>query len=172
MKMDGSDVYSKTPKGIAEISLRSAQIAMATRRVLILVDGRRSVDELAAQLRIDDIAAAMTQLESLGLIQRNAPSHSLDVPTVAGREIEGVPNTAGGSAIDEASAMTLEEAKRRAVRELTDRFGPGAEALALRIESCQSIEDFRERVREAERFVSVSLGPTAAADYLRALRKR
>ena len=47
--------------------------------------------------------------------------------------------------------MTLEEAKRRAVRELTDRLGPGAESLAIRIEGCKTIEDFRERVREAER---------------------
>jgi len=171
MNMDGSDVYSKTPKGIAEISLRSAQLAMATRRVLIMIDGRRSLDELATQLRSDDVGTAITQLESLGLIQRNATSHSLDVPTIAGRETEGLP-TSGGSAIDDANAMTLEEAKRRAVRELTDRFGPGAEALALRIESCRTIEDFRERVREAERFVSVSLGPAAAADYLRAVRKR
>lgn len=171
MNMDGSDVYSKTPKGIAEISLRSAQLAMATRRVLIMVDGKRSVDDLTTQLASQEVGAAIAQLETLGLIQRNAPSHSLDVPTVAGREMEGLPTT-GGSAIDDANAMTLEEAKRRAVRELTDRFGPGAEALALRIESCRTIEDFRERVREAERFVSVSLGSSAAADYLRALRKR
>lgn len=168
--MDGTDVYSKTPKGIAEISLRSAQLAMMARRVLILIDGRRSVDELASQLRSDDVWPAVTQLETLGLIQRVVASHSLDVPTVAGRELEG-PTTSGG-AIDEASAMTLEEAKRRAVRELMDRFGPGADALVLRIEHCRTIEDFRERVREAERFVSASLGPSAAAEYLRALRKR
>lgn len=169
--MDGSDVYSKTPKGIAEISLRAAQLGMATRRVLIMVDGKRSVDELVAQLASPDVVTAIAQLETLGLIQRVVTSHPLDVPTVAGREIEGTPTT-GGSALDDANAMTLEEAKRRAVRELTDRFGPGAESLALRIENCRTIEDFRERVREAERFVSVSLGPAAAADYLRALRKR
>jgi tellurite resistance protein len=68
--------------------------------------------------------------------------------------------------------MTLEEAKRRAVRELTDRLGPEAETVALRIESCRTIEDFRERVREAERFVTAVLGAAAAADYLRALRRR
>ena len=44
--------------------------------------------------------------------------------------------------------------------------------MSMRIESCKSIEDFRERVREAERFVTAALGAAAAADYLRALRKR
>ena len=83
-----------------------------------------------------------------------------------------MPMTQGPSGSEEANPMTLEEAKRRAVRELTDRLGPDAEALSLRIESCRTIEDFRECVREAERFVTGAMGSAAAADYLRALRKR
>ena len=98
--------------------------------------------------------------------------NALDVPTVAGREVDAMPTTQGPSGSEEANPMTLEEAKRRAVRELTDRLGPDAEVLSMRIESCRTIEDFRERVREAERFVTAAMGPAAAADYLRALRKR
>jgi hypothetical protein len=171
--MDGSLVYAKTPKGVAEVAARSAQLAMTTRRVLIMIDGRRTVDELAVLLRPGEIDAVMTQLESLGLIHRNSPSHAIDVPTVAGRELDAMaPTTQGAPAGDDANPMTLEEAKRRAVRELTDRLGPEAENLAIRIENCRTIEDFRERVREAERFVTAALGAAAAADYLRALRRR
>jgi hypothetical protein len=86
--------------------------------------------------------------------------------------LESVAPTTQGGAPDEQNPMTLDEAKRRAVRELTDRLGPGAESLAIRIEGCKTIEDFRERVREAERLVTAALGPAAAQDYLRALRKR
>jgi hypothetical protein len=171
--MDGSIVYAKTPKGVAEVAARSAQLAMTTRRVLIMIDGRRTVDELAVLLRPGEIDAVMTQLEGLGLIHRNAPSHAIDVPTVAGRELDAMPpTTQGAPAGEDANPMTLEEAKRRAVRELTDRLGPDAESLAIRIENCRTIEDFRERVREAERFVTAALGATAAAEYLRALRRR
>lgn len=171
--MDGSLVYAKTPKGVAEVAARSAQLAMTTRRVLIMIDGRRTVDELAVLLRPGEIDAVMTQLEGLGLIQRNSPSHAIDVPTVAGRELDAMPPTTQGAPVsDDANPMTLEEAKRRAVRELTDRLGPEAEGLAIRIENCRTIEDFRERVREAERFVTAALGAAAAADYLRALRRR
>jgi hypothetical protein len=72
----------------------------------------------------------------------------------------------------ELTPITLDEAKRRAVRELNDRLGPDAEVVAIRIESCRSIEEFRERVRDAERFVSAALGAAAAQDYLRALRRK
>ena len=43
--MDGTLVYTKTPRGIAEISLRSAQLSMTTRRVLIMIDGKRTIDD-------------------------------------------------------------------------------------------------------------------------------
>lgn len=170
--MDGSLVYSKTPKGVAEVAARSAQLSMTTRRVLIMIDGKRCIDDLAVLLRPGEIDAVITQLESVGLIQRSSASHPLDVPTVAGREMDSVPTTQGPTAGEDGNPMTLEEAKRRAVRELTDRLGPDAETLAIRIEGCRTIEDFRERVREAERFVTAALGPAAAVDYLRALRKR
>ena len=170
--MDGSVVYAKTPRGVAEVAARSAQLSMTTRRVLIMIDGRRTVDEIAALLPPGEIENVITQLESAGLIQRHTFGHALDVPTVAGREIDEMPTTQGPAPSEDANPMTLDEAKRRAVRELTDRLGPEAESLALRIESCRTIEDFRERVREAERLVSGAMGPAAAADYLRALRKR
>ena len=170
--MDGSSVYSKTPKGVAEVAARSAQLSMTTRRVLIMVDGKRTLEELAVLLRPGEIDAVITQLENAGLIQRNSATHAIDVPTVAGRVLESVAPTTQGGAPDEQNPMTLDEAKRRAVRELTDRLGPGAESLAIRIEGCKTIEDFRERVREAERLVTAALGPAAAQDYLRALRKR
>jgi ABC-type hemin transport system ATPase subunit len=84
--MDGSFVYSKTPKGVAEIAARSAQIAMSARRVLIMIDGKRTVDEVSVLVRPGEINSIIAQLESGGFIQR--ASGSLDVPTVNGRETE------------------------------------------------------------------------------------
>jgi hypothetical protein len=169
--VDGSFVYIKTPKGVAEIAARGAQLAMTTRRVLIMIDGKRTVDEVSVLVRPGEIGGIMAQLEGGGFIQR--AGGSLDVPTVNGRDADfGVgsgPNTGG---FDDRDAMTLDEAKRRAVRELTDRLGPGAEAVALRIEGCRTVEEFRSRVREAERVVAAALGANAAQDYLRVLRRR
>jgi hypothetical protein len=171
--MDGSNVYSKTPKGVAEVAARSAQLSMTTRRILIMIDGKRSIDELLPLVRPGELDGIVSQLEGSGLIQRATISGALDVPTINGRDSEFAFPSAGPQIDDrDASAMTLEEAKRRAVRELNDRLGPDADTLAIRIEQCRTIEEFRTRVREAERFVSLALGPTAAQEYLRALRRR
>ena len=62
--MDGSVVYTKTAKGIAEIATRTAQLSMTARRVLIMVDGKRTVDELAVLLRPGEIDGVIAQLES------------------------------------------------------------------------------------------------------------
>lgn len=172
--MDGTLIYAKTPKGIAEVSARSAQLSMTTRRVLIMMDGKRTVEELAQLVRAGEIDGIIAQLEGAGLVMRMNAAASLDVPTVSGREgdVELPPSSAGVMDDRDLNPITLEEAKRRAVRELNDRLGPDAETMAIRIEHCRTIEQFRERVREAERFVASALGPAAAQEYLRALRRR
>lgn len=176
--MDGTLVYSKTPRGIAEISLRSAQLSMTTRRVLIMIDGKRTVDDLSMLVKPGEIAGVIASLEGSGLIQRVSHQGALDVPTINGREVEsalgasGGPNTSGGLDERDTNPITLEEVKRRAVRGLTDRLGPEAETLAIRLENCRTIEEFRNHVREAERFISMALGPAAAQDYLKFLRRR
>ena len=173
--MDGTLVYSKTPIGVAEISLRSAQLTMATRRVLIMIDGKRTVDDLSIVVKPGEIAAVIANLEGSGLIQRVSHFAALDVPTIYGRDSEtglGGLSTSGDLDERDASPITLEEVKRRAVRGLTDRLGPSADYLAMKLEECRSIEEFRYCVREAERVVSSALGRNAAQDYLKELRRR
>lgn len=174
--MDGTLIYAKTPRGVAEVAARSAQLSMTTRRVLIMMDGKRTLGELAMLVRPGEIDAIIAQLEGAGLAQKAEGSASEAPGTpVNGRSVEAeAPATIGSAVMDERdlTPITLEEAKRRAVRELNDRLGPEADVLAIRIENCKTIEEFRERVREAERFVSAALGAAAAQDYLRALRRR
>ena len=68
--MDGSLIYAKTPKGVAEVGARGAQLSMVARRVLIMMDGKRTVDDLAIYVRAGEIGAILTQLESEGLAER------------------------------------------------------------------------------------------------------
>lgn len=170
--MDGTLVFAKTPKGIVEVSQRTAQLAMTVRRVLIMVDGKRTLEELSVLLRPGEVDTVIGQLEVAGLIQRATQNNPIDVPTISGGRDETMPVSSVGTNVDDPNPMTLEEAKRRAVRELNDRLGPDAESLAIRLERCRTIEDFRAGVREAERFVASMLGPAAGQDYLRALRRR
>ena len=175
--MDGTLIYAKTPKGVAEVAARTAQLSMTTRRVLIMMDGKRTIDELSVLVRPGEIDAIITQLESAGLAQKASSPSAVEPAsaiTTAREDETKSPTTINAPVMDdrELTPITLEEAKRRAVRELNDRLGPDAEVVAIRIESCRTIEDFRERVRDAERFVATALGAAAAQDYLRALRRK
>jgi hypothetical protein len=175
--MDGTTVYSKTPHGIAEISLRQAQLSNTARRALIMIDGKRTVDELSILGKQGDIENAIISLESGGLIQRVAYQSAIDVPTLNGRDSDTGVSTFGGpttsSGLDEReNPITLDEVKRRAVKGLYDRLGPSSDSLAILIEECRTIEEFRGCVRQAERMISNALGSAAAQDYLKGLRRR
>lgn len=171
--MDARIVYVKTAKGVAEMAARSAGLAVATRRVLILVDGKRTVADLAPLLKPGEIDGVLAQLESQGFIRRDKPAEATRLPARIPAPSPTTPpevNTLAGT-LEERNLLTLDEAKRRAVRELVDRLGPEADALSLRIEQCRDGDELRGRLREAERLVAGFLGEAAVQDFLRALRR-
>jgi len=177
-------VYAKTPKGSAEMAARGGGLTMAARRVLIMIDGKRSLGELAAMLRTAELETVVALLEAQGFIVRSRGA-SGGPPTVFGNTRADDPardqppparealevNTIGADAV-ERPLLTIEEAKRRAARELNDRLGPEAEIMSVRLEQARTADELRERLREAERLIAGLLGEAAAADYLRALRRR
>ena len=183
-------IYAKTPKGVAEIGNRSGGLSMAVRRVLIMTDGKRSVGELQAMLGATDTGDILAMLAELGHVQvaAGAPAAAPMIPGLNGAINTSVnaPMTvpmspSGADMLDVATQssrpeerllLPLDEVRRRAVRELTDRLGPLAESLAVRIEQCRTAEELRSRIRDAERLVAGMMGESAALDYMRALRRR
>lgn len=175
-------LYIKTAEGAAEVAARSPRLNMVQRRVLIMADGKRTAGELAQFVRQGDLDEALAMLIGLGLLVRAdsaqdaeeppavaGTTEPLDVPTVDGSRSAAKLNPAP---TEPEPVLTLDEAKRRAVRELIDRLGPDADVLAMKIESCRSADEFRERLRDAERLVSTLRGIDAGQAYLRALRRR
>lgn len=175
--MDEKQVYTKTAKGVAEVAARGGALSLAARRILIMVDGKRSVADLAPLARPGEIDGLIATLEAQGYIQRvhgaeaaaaRPAARTSELPTVAGIEVHSLGTDPG----EERALLTLDEAKRRAVRALTDRLGPDAEVISIRIEHCRSAEELRDRIREAERIVAGLLGEAAVAEFVRALRGR
>jgi len=174
VRIDERVVFAKTADGLAEIRARAFGLSLSARRILIMIDGARSVGELAPLLRPGEIDSVLLQLESMQLVHRT--DYDLPAPLA----LDG--NTAGSflgtdfgaqpEAADERPLATLDGAKRRAVRELNERLGPDAETIAVRIEQCRVVEELRERLREAERLVAGFLGESAAQDFVRAMRRR
>jgi hypothetical protein len=191
--MNNKLIYAKTPKGVAEVGNRSGGLSMAVRRVLIMTDGKRSVGELQAMLGATDTGDILSMLSELGHVQvaAGAPAAPATAPMSPG--LNGAINTSVNAPItvplspsgidvldvatqssraEERLLLPLDEVRRRAVRELTERLGPLAESLAVRLEQCRTAEELRTRIRDAERLVAGMMGEAAAADYMRALRRR
>jgi hypothetical protein len=64
-------IFAKTPLGQAEIQQRTLRLPLLTRRVLLLVDGRRAVSELLTLAGNADVAQLLSELEALGCVERS-----------------------------------------------------------------------------------------------------
>lgn len=64
-----SIVFAKSTRGQQEIQQRSGELTPRVRRLLILVDGKRSVDELRQAFPADDLTHSLGLLEETGLIE-------------------------------------------------------------------------------------------------------
>lgn len=65
-------VFAKTPKGHDEITSKAGGLSPRVRRVLIFVDGKRTVDDLRGMLQSDDLQHTLGMLEEEGYIEVGA----------------------------------------------------------------------------------------------------
>jgi hypothetical protein len=159
-------IYRKTPKGQAEVETRANRLPPRLRAALILVDGRRSEDELT-KLVSNDAAQVLRGLLDDGyveLVEAAAPKPRPAAPVV----------TASTPGLLSMPPSVIAATKRDSVRMLTEQIGPMAEALSLKIErasnaaelqglleiACQVLGNTRGRAA-AEAFAQRFLAPAA-----------
>src|SRR6185369_8681163 len=61
--------FAKTAKGHDEISTKAGGLTPRQRRVLIMIDGKRTVDDLRSMLQADDLQHTLGLLEEDGYIE-------------------------------------------------------------------------------------------------------
>jgi hypothetical protein len=156
-------VYRKTLKGLAEIDTRAMRLTPRLRGLLILVDGRRSSNELQALLATP-LAESLQGLRALDLIE--------PVPAAAAAPAAAAPAPAATSATSMANLADPEWSgadfvayRRGAVRVLTDKLGPAAESLALRMERAPNMAALAPLLQMAARLVGSVRGAAAAAAF-------
>ena len=132
-------VYRKTAKGIAEIETRAHRLVPRLRGALILIDGRRSDDELAGMIA-NDPAGALASLFGDGFIEVLA---TLASPSPATRPGALDVPAAAPSRRDNSSSTAFETLRRDAARALTDQLGPHAETIALKIERSKNLPELQ-----------------------------
>lgn len=90
-------IFAKTAKGQEEIEKRTNDIPLRVRRILILIDGKRSVDELRVMAVADDLEQTLDILAKDGFIesgeQKEAQETANNEESPAGHVFRELPPT-------------------------------------------------------------------------------
>jgi hypothetical protein len=158
-------VYRKTAKGQAEIATRTHRLAPRLRQALILVDGRRTDEELQRMLpQGDEVMRSLIDdgfIESIGVtaVPVAAPAAAA-VPTPAASPAPAAPVAAA-----KPPPAVSEQLKREVVRSLNDLLGPLAEGVAIKVERARTPEELRGVLEQAHRIIRDMRGAFQATAF-------
>jgi len=153
-------VYRKSAKGTEAIATRQHGLSPKLRSMLILIDGKRSFDELVRLSQmLGDTEALLGQLLDQGFIEPSASATPAPAAARTGTPSQPVPLAA-------ASGLSLLQAQRYVVRRLTDLLGPNAEDLCLNIEAARNVRDFQAAVARAEGVILQYKSAHTAAEFV------
>lgn len=150
-----ASVYRKTAKGQTEIETRVNRLVPRLRTALILVDGKRTDDELRKMIASepDEVLALLLDQGYVEVIATTPPPRS--------SQAAAAPAAADGAP----SPRKLDETRRMAVRFLNDQLGPSAETLALKIERAANWAELKPHLEMAEHFLRSGRGPAVAQEF-------
>lgn len=156
--------YAKTSAGQQEIAVPSHGLSAQVRRILILVDGKRSVHELAVFARPGEMAVAIRELERLNLISLVTGTWK----TLDEHLQRGFMARAKGEAKRPANDPEAFEAfKQRTIGFLAERLGDAAADAVNCVQRSASPVQLRLALRELERYLEPVLGEQRAKDMAR-----
>ena len=155
-EMSTREVLQKTRKGTEELRTRLHGLGPRLRQLLILIDGKRDVAELARMLPTPDLAEQLVQLESGGFVAR-----PLDAPPLPDDE-----PAARAVAPAAAPAEDLGALRARVTRALLDTIGPNGDDFAMRIERARSVDELRALLPAVLSIVEACGGRTGVDSFL------
>lgn len=145
--MEAQAIYRKSDKGTEAIATRGHGVGGKLRMLLILVDGKKNVEELTRLAAgMGESAQLLEQLEADGFIEV--------IPGGAAARLAGGPAVASGA--------DLSKLKSLATRLLLEQLGPLADELSLRIEATKDLPQFVEAMKRAYTVVRDVKGQAAA----------
>lgn len=159
-------VFRKTDSGKEEIALRKAGLALATRQLLILVNGVDSVQALLAK-GLGDVRGHLDTLLSLRLIEPlpAAPKVAPPPPAVP------PPSPAPAPAPESDDPQRLLALQRRAYQTLQPHFGPDTPTVAQDLLAARSIAQYLASLDGIQAKLAIYMGRKQAEREVEALRR-
>jgi hypothetical protein len=171
--MQAHTVFSKTSKGQAVFSSMSREVNLRQRSVMIIVDGKRNLDELKKLgAAIGNLEVLLTELQTMGMVEVVAAAPTA-VPAAARPAAAGAAPAAAGSAGSlNGSGGSIKDAQRFATRFLNEHMGPFAETHCLRIEKAADKRTLLEHAQRAAESIANIKNTDLANEFLETLEKQ
>lgn len=153
-------VFAKTEKGQAEVATKAAGLSPRVRRVLIMIDGKRSIDELRSMLQSDDLQHTLGMLEEDGFIELTGAKNPAPLPLPSLFSFSDLPPNP--------DPVRLQQARNFMANTLNAFVGAlGTSALLDRIENAQTHDDLRAQYDEWYHAIVMSRDGKREAEALR-----
>jgi hypothetical protein len=153
----------KTDKGRQEVAQRSDALTPVQRRLLILVDGQKTVNDLDAFVRVGERDGALRQLLALGMVASHGP-----VEPLAEAAGEGFANPVPLAPPRAATDPDLfAKVRAEAERFVHNRLGTAGEPICEAIARCRNPQELRAMLRGVEVFVGQRLDADTTQAFAR-----
>lgn len=148
--------YGKTTQGITEIETRTFRLSPRLRNTLILLDGKRTLDELRALVgpRLEENVQALLDGGFIDAVELPEPQRPA-LP--AASTVRAAP-----PATTSADFLAV---RREVVRTVNEQLGPVAETVAIRMERATSAADLRPLLVAAAQLIHTVRGAQAAQAF-------
>lgn len=156
-------VYRKTEKGQAEIATRQNQLAMKLRSALIMVDGKRTDEELLRMIPGDG-HDLLQQLRDQGYIEVIAVTAQRSASNGA-KAPDSVPAPAESGFSPGPTGSEFITLRQQAARFVSEQLGPMGDDLAVRLEKSKAWADMKPVLTMAQRVLQDNRGPTTAEAF-------
>jgi len=155
--------YVKTDKGRAEIASRSGALTVLHRRVLIVVDGKKTVNDLESVVRAGELEAVLDFLLQQGLIASTdniAPLLAPAAPGFAAAEAADIPRPA-------TDPQEFIKVRGLACAFVSDNLGEAGAPICDAIDRCKSPAELRKLLRGVEIFIGQRLNAETTQAFAR-----
>ena len=155
--------FGKTDKGRQEMARRSGALSAIERRLLILIDGTRSFNDLGSFVRVGELDSAMQNLLALGMVEFKDPPAVLDPPAGDGFSAP-TPLEPPRPATDPQAFEVVRDEVARFVR---NRLGEAGEPICAAIVRCRHPQELRALLRGIEVFIGQRLDAETTQAFAR-----
>lgn len=162
-RMEPGACLTKTEQGRREVARRTGALSAVQRRLLILVDGQKTVNSLGTYVRAGELDDALRHLLALGLVETGGVDVLLELAPAEGFS-NPVPLEPPRAATDpEAFAQVRTQAERF----VHNRLGPAGDPICEAIARCRNPQELRAMLRGVEVFVGQRLDAATTQAFAR-----